>query len=492
MSNTRPWWGLISYIKIGCFAIIFLAYAPGVFKESFWSDDYPALMDTPGFAQHALRDGRPTAAGIFSISFSLLDDPANAWILRGLALLALLLVFLFLANRINNPKHHNIGIFSMAIAFCLPSFQMYVHWSLTWLFLWSTLAGLYAYDFWISKILLKKILSVLLLVFALTTYPPTALFFFAAIIVINVLNESKTFKIISEVRQGLILFAISGIFATITVFITLRLAGLSVNKRVSILMLSEIPEKISWFLSRPLVVGFRPFMIDSPTPIIALLSSLPVIFLVTFGIWQQSKNLEESSFNRLFWFSFSIILCLLPIMITSDNQIEFRVLAGYCWGIGVLAVFFLSQLIDTSLKYLTKNSQIQGFAALLAPVALAFLAIISINSHYEELFGSPYQKKNAFLNKSLTSCLKTGPIVNILILPPKSPFPTFPRLGIFSMSTDLASEWVPKPNVELLIRNRGVVAPVKYLELRPAFAKVGAATCIIDLEEFRKSLISEL
>ena len=192
-------WELFSNIKIGCFVIIFIAYSPGVFKESFWSDDYPALMDTPAMAQHFFRDGRPTAAGILSISFSLLGDPANAWILRSLSLLALLLIFLFLADRISNPKYRNVGVFSMAIAFCLPSFQMYVHWSLTWFFLWSTLAGLYSFDFWSSRLILTKMLAVLLLVFALTIYPPTALFFFAAIVVTNVLNESTTFKIITDV-----------------------------------------------------------------------------------------------------------------------------------------------------------------------------------------------------------------------------------------------------------------------------------------------------
>lgn len=36
--------------------IILTAYAPGVFKESFWSDDYPALMDTPGVVDHLLLE----------------------------------------------------------------------------------------------------------------------------------------------------------------------------------------------------------------------------------------------------------------------------------------------------------------------------------------------------------------------------------------------------------------------------------------------------
>jgi hypothetical protein len=56
------------------------------------------------------------------------------------------------------------------------------------------------------------------------------------------------------------------------------------------------------------------------------------------------------------------------------------------------------------------------------------------------------------------------------------------------MSTDLASSWVPKPNVELLLEKKGIKGTVQYLELRPALADLDTAACIIDLEEFRKSL----
>ena len=74
--------------------IILIAYAPGVFKESFWSDHYPALMDTPGLVDHLLRDARPTPAALLSRSFSLINDPASAWTLLCLALFTLLLIFI--------------------------------------------------------------------------------------------------------------------------------------------------------------------------------------------------------------------------------------------------------------------------------------------------------------------------------------------------------------------------------------------------------------
>ena len=488
MLHKVSFWRKFSKFKMSGLVLIFFAYAPGVLKESFWSDDYPALMDTSDVVDHILKDARPTGAALFSASFSMLDEPAHAWILRSLALIALLLIFLFISKRVNNSRYGSIGIFSIAIAFCLPSFQMYVHWTSTWFFLWATLASLYAFHFWSSKLISRKIFAVFLLVIALTTYPPVALFFFSAIAVINTLNESKISKFFSDVVQGLMLLVISGLVSILTVIVTLQFAGVSTNKRVSVITLSEIPEKIIWLLSRPLVVGLRPFMIDSPTPKIALITALPVILILIIGIKRQSLHLGESIFYRGFWVAFPMVLTLIPIMITSDNQIEFRVLPGYSWGIAALATFFLLISIDLLLRLLIENAKVRGFTLLIVPAVLSLVAVLTINSHYTDLFGGPYQKKNAFLNTSISSCLKNGTIKSVLVIAPKLPFPSFQRLGVFSMSTDLASEWVPKPNVELLLRQRGISAPVAYSTTRPLVGGATETKCIIDLEEFRKLL----
>ena len=186
--------------------------------------------------------------------------------------------------------------------------------------------------------------------------------------------------------------------------------------------------------------------------------------------------------------AFPMVLTLIPIMITSDNQIEFRVLPGYSWGIAALATFFLLISIDLLLRLLIENAKVRGFTLLIVPAVLSLVAVLTINSHYTDLFGGPYQKKNAFLNTSISSCLKNGTIKSVLVIAPKLPFPSFQRLGVFSMSTDLASEWVPKPNVELLLRQRGISAPVAYSTTRPLVGGATETKCIIDLEEFRKLL----
>ena len=479
----------VSRYRLGGIVIILLAYAPGVFKESFWSDDYPALMDPSSVADHIFRDARPTSAALFSLSYSQLGDPSNAWILRSFALIALLLIFLFVSKQVSKSKHGNLGIFSIAVAFCLPSFQMYIHWSITWFLLWAALASLYAFQLWGSKLISRKIFAVILLGLALTTYPPVALFFFSVIAVVNTLNQSKITKYISDVTQGLVLLIISAAISIIASFSAIRLAGDSPNARVAILSLSDIPEKIVWLISRPIVVGLRPFLIDSPAPMIAFISALPVLLIIALGVKRQSVDLEEKIVYRFFWLAFPLVLTLIPIIVTSDNQIEFRVLPGFSWGITVLAAYFLLVLIADWFNSSTMNEKLKSSALLITPSLLAGIGIVSINMHYSDLFEGPYRAKNAFLNAQISSCQDSGGFKSVQILPPAMPFPSLPRLGVFSMTTDLASEWVPKPNVELLLKQRNIAVPVTYLSIRPLETKATATECVIDLEEFRKLLI---
>ena len=88
---------------VGLF-ILAAAYGLGVFRASLWSDDYAGLIGTSGFAEHVLRDGRPTSAGIVYLAFTALGTATEAWILRFFALVALLLIYLFVDRSIKNSS----------------------------------------------------------------------------------------------------------------------------------------------------------------------------------------------------------------------------------------------------------------------------------------------------------------------------------------------------------------------------------------------------
>lgn len=443
-------------------------------------------MDTSGSANHVLRDGRPTSAALISMSFSLIKNPSNAWILRALALIAMLLLFLVVSKKIKSSVNSPFAILAIAIAFCLPSFQMYIHWSTAWFYMWAALAGLKAFDFWSSNQRMKRVVAVILLTLALTTYPPAALIFFAVIVFVNVVNETTSLRVFSETIKGIWLLIISLLTSFVAVFAVTQIGGVSLSQRVNFVSLSQIPTKISWLITRPLVVGLRPFAIDSPAPKIAMLTSIPVILILLIGVLRQSKNMDEHVLFRTFAIVFPLTITLAPIVVSSDNQIEFRILPGYCWGLASLAIFFLLLEIQSRVSKATGRTIFGENAAVTAVVLASIVAILSVQSHYWALVGNPYQKKNAFLNGKIDGCVANGSIGSFVILAPKSAFESYPRLGIFSMSTDLASEWVPKPSVEVLMRERGIKAPVSYVSARPLNILVVKGTCMIDLEEFRK------
>lgn len=469
---------------VGLF-ILAAAYGLGVFRTSLWSDDYAALIGTSGFAEHVLRDGRPTSAGIVYLAFTALGTATGAWILRFLALAALFLVYLFIDRSIRSSAHYGIATIAVAIGLCLPSFQMYLHWTVTWHFLWAALAGLYAFQFWSSKRILPKILGVLLLALALTSYPPTALFYFAVIAVTGALKFSSSKRIIEESIRGLALLAASGVVSLITASLVLRAYGLTPNARVNLVDINEIPTKIAWLISRPLIVGLRPFTIDSPTPIFAALTALPVLSMLAFGLRRQSRDLSERFILRSAAITLPLLLTLVPIMITSDDQIEFRLLAGLCWGTTTLSSFFLLVEIKEWSHRRTGDQRFARFTPLVTASVLALVAILTVNVHYEQFFGEPYRTKTQFLNGKITKCLEIGKIEKILLLPPKKPFHSFARLGVFSMSSDLASPWVPQANVDLILEQRKIQASVEYLDPRPAQVMSTDRVCVIDLEEFR-------
>jgi hypothetical protein len=475
--------------KISGFLFILFVYAPGVFMESLWSDDYGSMIDSSGIANHALKDARPTQAAVLYTSFLFAKDPSDVWILRSLALFALLFIFLRVSQGMKGSHNYNFGIISVAIAFCIPSIQMYIHWANTWSFLWASLAGLVAFDFWLAKSKSKKILAVILLALALTIYPPAALFYFSVISVRNVVNECKSSKFFSDAIRGLILLIISGLISIFLAFATMQIVGVSPNDRVGLVRISGIPEKLIWLLSRPIVIGLRPFTIDSPTPLFALVTSIPIVLILLFGIRRQSRRLKELFFSRSSAIVIPLLFTLIPISITADNQVEFRLLSAYCWGVLAIAVFFLLRGVQSFFITLKTSRKLAKVGVLVTSGALVTIAIFTVNMHYVQLFGGPYQQKTTFLNSRISLCVKEQLVETVLILPPKLPFPSYKRLGVFSMSTDLASPWVPKANVELLLKERNIRVPVSYIESRPSTIKVLKTQCVIDLEDFRQLLI---
>lgn len=450
------------------------------------------LVNGEAMADLQMSDGRPLAAFIIPESFGLISEPNKIWILRILALLGLILLYFQTARQIKANKNQKVALISIAIAFCTPGFQMYVHWATTWTYLWAAAAGVFGFQVWLKGSLPGKSIGAILLAIAIMIYPPAALFYFALIVVSNIVNENRSRDLIGEMISGVKFLLISGVVAVLVIALTMTALNVQPTDRVRLVNTSEIIEKLFWFLTRPIVMGLRPFLIDGPEPFVVALSILPVLGILFWGIKSQARRLRESFMIRLGIFFVAACVPLTPILISPENQIEFRLILCFGWIIAVLAIYFLVEQLKhlffkLSLFDLPSRVSIGTILGI-----MALLAVVNVNQRYTELFGDSYQRKNNFFSKSIQSCIQDNPIEYVKLLAPAEDFPLKKNLGVYSMQTDLYGPWVSVPNVELLLSEMNIQAPVEYVQNRYRGADSISASngfCVIDLEKFRKEIV---
>jgi len=459
---------------------IFLAYLFGVFQESAWSDDWPALEAPDNDIRQPLRDGRPLFALFQKIAFGILSrEPSNLFMLRFLSLVFLLFVYVLVGKRLGLKTTRDFILLS--VSFTLPSFQWFVYWATLWTWLLPILFSIVASNVW-GKEGSRRWFGVVPLVLAFLIYPINSLFAFSLLFVEGVIlaipiNELKR-RLVSLLQLYFLSTLISLVIIRFSLF-TLNVApSAKVTENVSF---SELPIKLWWWITRPVVTAFRPFFIDSPTNATAVMSSLPILLLVAYIFFKQTRELNERIFIRVIFLSFTASIPLLPLLIAKQNQIDFRLVAAWDWSILQVTFWYLG-------FFLAKFTRIK----IIVLILLVFFSTYQSNSNYARTFLKPYEQKSMFLREEIDKC---GAPLNIVILPSKREWPSFNLLGNFSTVTDLAHSWVPKPNIQFLARENGLnrIVNVTFTDSQiksDALSRAGA--CVIDLELYRVLLLKQL
>jgi hypothetical protein len=462
---------------LGVFFLIF-GYGYSVFQESFWSDDYPLLVDPNGTFKEVFADARPIYGLLLKFSYLVIGEPQNAWILRLVSLAGLIVLYLIIVTKLDS-KNWQIPIL-VAIGFMLPSFQMYVMWAGCWPHLWTSILSITSYQYWGRSPLKFKLISLCLMALAFSIYPPTTFFTFAYLFLLAYYKEYNLSKVISEFRNLLILFIIGCSIGLTGSLISMHIFEIDQNPRVGTVTFQELPQKVIWIVTRPIVTGFRPFMIDSPSAISALASSVLFVFLFLVGIYFQSKKLNENYFKRFTVLSALLFSSLIPLLIVKDNQIEFRTIAGFSWGVFIVGLIFLQE------KKFLKNIKFSRYLSSFFIFLALSVGMYSINMNYKQLFRDPYVIKNQFLESELLRCKQNPSFKSILILDSLKPYPSRNRLGVYSTITDLAHPWVIEPNLVILSRKFNINLPIFF---SPRLDSDSNEQCIISLENFRMSLL---
>lgn len=458
--------------------LLLAAYLYGVLQESFWSDDYPSLTDPNGTFRDIYGDARPIFALLTKYSYIAIGNPQTAWVLRLASLLGLLLLYTKIVANLDS-KNWRIPIY-VAIGFTVPSFQMYILWAGCWPHVWASIFSLSAFGFWQKNQIKSKLLGLVMLALSFSIYPPSTFFIFSYLFLSAWYKKDTLSKILKDFGKLLSLTVLGCSIGLLISLFAMRIIGITRNPRVELLNFHEIPDKALWIFTRPIVVGFRPFMIDSPAPMFAFLTSTPLVAIYLLGSFYQSKKLRERFWPRTFLVSIILFLSMTPLVLVKGNQFEFRTIAGYSWAILVACLIFIEESLSSA-KFQMKSIVVNFLLA-----ALVLIAMCSVNFDYKQLFRDPYVAKTRFLTSELMRCKMDKTRNAILVAEPSLPYPSRNRLGVFSTITDLAHDWVAQPNVLVISEKLEVNLPIVYSS---SIHTSTSKQCVIDLEDFRLQLL---
>ena len=418
----------------------FVANLDLFYHQIAWSDDFAIKAESinTGGRETLLEISanlRPLYALFLKVVFSRITHENDVIYLQvfsliGMCLLSLLL-FKILFERGFSSK---FSLVTITMLNCLPSFQQYTHFSTIAIFSWVCAGSTLAF-YLISKSNFRYLLlSVALIFIGTLIYPPAALFGLAllSIDVTYEINQGKSIfshTFMRKVKMTFLMYGIGSISGLIFAYAYGFILGVQFADRTKLITsLSLFIEKCQWIFTHLLISEFRPFAIGAGDMRIVALQVLPAIILLARAlILNHSVKLKLSILSLIF---FPIISCL-PNLVIAENQFEFRTLPGLCFG----GMFVYCYLAVTQLKKILSRLSI----SVTNVVILMLLSTIVVNSQWNsyELWTSPGKIRKEIVNSQASKLTK-----NVCVYLPDKSLEPLARLGIYSMRTDLQSEWV--------------------------------------------------
>jgi hypothetical protein len=276
----------------------------------------------------------------------------------------------------------------------------------------------------------------------------------------------------------MICFFISLILASFCSITFLRGFGyIEFNERVRLITFSEIPSKVFWFVTRPVVIVFRFFQIDSPSPNLALVTAIPIMGVIYFLVINRllKRQLMRSSFLISIFIFFNLLfLSNAHLLFSPNNQFDHRMIQSSSFG---LMYIFLTELGSF------KRIQI------LMLFVLSCIAILNVNANWKFRYYDAYTQKNMFISESIKNCTLHQREKGIFVVGPDIPFPQRGNIGDFSIITDLQSPWVLEGAIFSKMGDEDARSLIHYIE-KSHYSSQSFA-CKINLEDFRRKLIAQ-
>lgn len=463
-------------------------YLPIVARDFAWSEDY-VYLDWPAYRlfEFTATGAKPLGGILLALAFPKAGTIAGlAWLrmidVVGIAALALALART-LARSDLSPMQ--AGLFAISAAL-LPPFHFYAGWATAFLYSWACLMSILAEELWTTgetrRSIPHRAAALVMLCAAFLIYQPAAVFLWCIVGMRLTLDKPGTDSAIRQVVSLLLLVIVAGIFALLIGKATSFFFEIPITDRASLVdSPRSLASKAVWLVTRPTIIGVRPFAISRPGSAAAQAAAVATYLLMAYGLFLAARGGFPERVSRTILLLLMPLLAMLPNVVAAENQIEFRILPGLCvltwWYIYFSGLTILKRLSISDPEAVGTISL--GGACILA----AWLCATNMGRTMVD----PGRTKDAYIRSQLAAFVQ-GRHSGVYIVND----PSFwldrrkPNIGMYSMVSDLQSKLMPVPNTRLLAGELGI---------RPAMVRVGKdkesampSELVIDLTPLRQRL----
>ena len=469
--------------------LVACCYAPVVTHTYAWADDYGRLA-APGssFVEDA-SGGRLVDAVVLYASFAWAGTIRGLSGMRAVGVLGVALLGAAVAAFLErHAVRRRDAVFAATGAMLLPPFQSFVGWSVLWPLGWVCLFSVIGGLPWIhERPPGSRAAGFVLLVIANLMYQPAAFFVWALLGVRLFLSEdARRTGARTTVQLGI---ATLGAFAASvgTAAVTNRVFEVAWKSRAGVVSSpAELIEKVTWTLTRPVVVAARFFTVSTPTWNEAALTAGPVLLVIGVEAWRRSSGSSLHRVRDMGLMAGAALLAIAPNLAVRENQLEVRVVPGLCAAVWLYFALALVWRIETVSQRLGVGGRqrIPGLVAL-AQVTVLVLGALSSRGNIQRIMIDPAEQKEHFVVAALSS-YQPDSGQTIAIVNDAEAWPRRRRVGMLSLDCDLGLDWVAPSEVRVharemrlgslqvkQFRTRAEVSPDSFLlDLTPLVAAI--------------------
>lgn len=408
------------------------------FRQFAWSDDFAIRADSvesggSNTFYQVVGNLRPLYALFLKFTFVGIIREESILFLQLFSLLGMLLLNLIILKIL---RDRSFGIkFSLILILltnCLPTFQQYNHFATISIFTWVCAASAVAYHlipssryaFWPFLITLTGTLI----------YPPAALFGLTLISIdlvqeINRGGSIFSISIKNKIRRILLVYGIGSMSGLTIAYFVGYLLDVQFAERTKLISTPTLLlDKVQFVVSYLFITSIRPLAIAAGDPKVIILQVIPILSLIVASLMTYHNWRQRASILALFVFP---LISSVSNVIIAENQFEFRALPGLSFG-GLFACLFLIklQILKISIKFSRKVLSLT-----LVLLISAIIGNTQMNAY--ELWGAPASLRKEIVENSVSNLTK-----NVCLYVPVEAIKPLPRLGVYSMRSDLQSSWV--------------------------------------------------